>query len=115
MYHLPGDGVYSPVMEYFSGILMDYIEVPQAMSFEEMGLRCMALSRLFIIPDKGSPGKPFPEGTYWRSSRHFDDGFAKYPGTTLKERIEAYLVDCGVTLEEIAKLRSVLVEDGGKQ
>ncbi|MBR6849394.1 MAG: HD domain-containing protein, partial [Lachnospiraceae bacterium] len=43
MYHLPGDGVYSPVMEYFSGILMDYIEVPQAMSFEEMGLRCMAL------------------------------------------------------------------------
>ena len=29
--------------------------------------------------------------------------------------IEAYLVDCGVTREEIAKLRSVLVEDVGKQ
>ena len=43
IYHLPGDGVYSPVMEYFSGFLMDYIEVPQAMGFEEMGLRCMAL------------------------------------------------------------------------
>ena len=43
MYHLPGDGVYSLVMEYFSGFMMDYIEVPQAMNFWEMGLRCMAL------------------------------------------------------------------------
>ncbi len=43
MYHLPGDGVYSLVMEYFSGFMMDYIEVPQAMSFQDMGLRCMAL------------------------------------------------------------------------
>jgi len=56
-------------------------------------------------------GAPFSDGTYWRSSRHFDEGFAKYPGATLKERIEAYLVDCGVTKEEIAQLRSVLVED----
>ena len=69
------------------------------------------------IPEvlENETGKPFPEGTYWRSSRHFDEGFAKYPGATLKERIEAYLVDCGVTREEIAKLRSVLVEDVERQ
>ena len=56
-------------------------------------------------------GVPFSDGTYWRGSHHFDKGFAKYPGATLKEKIEAYLADCGVTQDEIAQLRSVLVED----
>ena len=59
---------------------------------------------------ENTSGSPFPESTYWRSSRHFDDGFARYPGVTLKDRIEAYLVDCGVTKEEIARLRETLVE-----
>lgn len=59
-------------------------------------------------------GAPFPESTYWRSSRHFDEGFAKYPGATLRDRIEAYLVDCGVTRDEIARLRGVLVEDAAE-
>ena len=57
-------------------------------------------------------GKPFSDGTYWRSSRHFDDGFAKYArsGDTLKDRIVAYLLDCGVTLEEISRFRSIMLE-----
>ena len=59
-------------------------------------------------------GAPFPDSTYWRSSRHFDEGFAKYPGATLKDRIEAYLVDCGVTREEIGRLRATLVEDAAE-
>jgi protein-tyrosine phosphatase len=62
------------------------------------------------IPDvtENSSGVPFPEGTYWRSSRHFDDGFAKYPGATLEDRIAAYLIACGVTQEEIGRVRSIL-------
>ena len=63
---------------------------------------------------ENASGVPFSDSTYWRSSRHFDEGFAKYPGATLKDRIEAYLVDCGVMKEEIEKLRSVLVEESGQ-
>ena len=59
-------------------------------------------------------GAPFSDSTYWRSSRHFDEGFAKYPGVALRDKIEAYLIDCGVTKAEIEKLRSVLVEDAGQ-
>ena len=57
-------------------------------------------------------GKPFINGTYWRSSQHFDDGFAKYaaPGDTLRDRIERYLLACGVTKEEIAKVRALMLE-----
>ena len=57
-------------------------------------------------------GKPFINGTYWRSSQHFDDGFARYaaPGDTLRDRIERYLLACGVTKEEIAKVRAIMLE-----
>ena len=56
-------------------------------------------------------GKPFINGTYWRSSQHFDDGFAKYavPGDTLRDRIERYLLACGVTKEEIEKVREIML------
>ena len=57
-------------------------------------------------------GKPFINGTYWRSSQHFDDGFARYavPGDTLRDRIERYLLACGVTKEEIEKVREIMLE-----
>ena len=55
-------------------------------------------------------GAPFLNGTCWRASRHFDEGFAKYPGRTLQEKIEAFVLDCGATPEEIAKVRANLVE-----
>ena len=67
------------------------------------------------VPDVvvNNTGKPFINGTYWRSSRHFDDGFAKYavPRDTLRDRIERYLLACGVTKEEIAKVREIMLED----
>ena len=67
------------------------------------------------LPDvvENRTGKPFKNGTYWRSSRHFDEGFAKYAkaGDTLQDRIVAYLVDCGVTEEEIRRVRGILVAD----
>ncbi len=59
---------------------------------------------------ENTSGAPFPNGTYWRSSTYFDDGFSKYCGETLRERIEAYLLDCGVTADEIASVRSILTE-----
>ena len=57
-------------------------------------------------------GKPFKNGTYWRSSRHFDDGFARYarPGDSLRDRIQAYLEACGVTAEEIDRVRGIMLE-----
>lgn len=48
----------------------------------------------------------------WRSEQHFNNGFSKYgdANTSWNERIELYLLDCGVTKEEIAKFRSIMLE-----
>ena len=50
---------------------------------------------------------------YWRHERHFDKGFAKYGDekTPWNERIRLYLLDCGVTEEEIATFREIMLED----
>ena len=68
-----------------------------------------------MLPDvvENRTGKPFKNGTYWRSSRHFDEGFARYAkaGGTLQDRIVAYLIDCGVTEEEIRRVRGILLAD----
>ena len=52
---------------------------------------------------------------YWRSACHFDRGFAKYgkDGDTLQERIRLYLLDCGITEEEIAAFRGIMAEPAG--
>ena len=43
---------------------------------------------------------------------HFDEGFAGYgdADTPLKRRIELYLLDCGVTQEEIDRFRSIMLD-----
>ncbi len=52
----------------------------------------------------------------WRGSHYFDEGFAKYgtPESSLRERIELYLIDCGVTREEIEKVRELMLEPAAK-
>ena len=57
-------------------------------------------------------GKRFTDSTDWRSSSHFDDGFAKYAkdGDTLRDRICAYLKDCGVTENEIKQVREIMLD-----
>ena len=47
----------------------------------------------------------------WRSKLHFDEGFAGYgdADTPLARRIELYLLDCGVTQEEIDRFRSIML------
>jgi protein-tyrosine phosphatase len=56
------------------------------------------------------PGVEDPK--HGRGTQHFDAGFAQYgkPGDTLRRRIELYLLDCGVTEEEIAAFRSIMLE-----
>ncbi len=53
----------------------------------------------------------------WRGSHWFDEGFAKYgtPESSLRERIELYLLDCGVTREEIEKVRELMLEPSAAQ
>ena len=50
----------------------------------------------------------------WRSKQHFDEGFAKYgdADTPLARRIELYLLDCGVTQDEIERFRSIMLDSG---
>ena len=57
--------------------------------------------------------KGYSGPTYWRREQYFDEGFAKYGGkdASWNERIELYLLDCGITREEIAKFRSIMLED----
>jgi len=49
---------------------------------------------------------------FWCLESHFDDGLAKYgkEGDSLKRRAELYLLDCGVTEEEISKFRSIMLK-----
>ena len=50
--------------------------------------------------------------SYWRREQHLHNGLKKYSGenATFKERSEAYLLDCGVTREELDKIRSILLD-----
>ena len=55
------------------------------------------------------PGVENPD--YWRSLAHLDRGFAKYghEGDTLQRRIELYLLDIGITPEEIATFKKIML------
>ncbi len=48
----------------------------------------------------------------WRSLGWLDDGFAKYgtPDMPLSERVVLYLLDCGITREEIERFRAIMLE-----
>lgn len=54
----------------------------------------------------------YKDHSFWCGEWHFDDGFAKYgdANTSWNKRIELYLLDCGVTMEEIEKFRSIMLE-----
>lgn len=47
----------------------------------------------------------------WRGTHWFDEGLAKYgdAGSPLSERVELYLKDCGVTGDEIARFREIML------
>ncbi|MBR0056868.1 MAG: tyrosine-protein phosphatase [Kiritimatiellae bacterium] len=61
------------------------------------------------IPDDIHENEP----DFWRRESHFTDGFAQYgdKGDTLQRRAERYLLDCGITEEEIARIREILLID----
>ena len=53
------------------------------------------------------------EPDFWCRESHLTDGIAKYgaEGDTWQRRAELYLLDCGVTSEEIARIREILLEE----
>lgn len=65
-------------------------------------------ARAAIVPVSPVEGEP----DYWCHESHLTDGIGKYgkPGDTWQRRCELYLLDCGVTAEEIARLRTILLE-----
>ena len=60
------------------------------------------------IPDDIHEDEP----DFWQRESHFSDGFAKYggPDDSWARRIELYLLDIGVTQEEIDRFRSIMLE-----
>ena len=65
-----------------------------------------------FYPDLPEMAKEHNGATPWRTKRHFDEGFGKYgdADTPLQRRIELYLLDCGVTQDEIERFRSIMLE-----
>ena len=53
-----------------------------------------------------------PDPGFWCRESHFNNGFSKYgsEGDSWNRRIELYLLDCGVTEDEIAKFRAIMLE-----
>jgi protein-tyrosine phosphatase len=53
-----------------------------------------------------------PDPGFWCRESHFNDGFGKYgkDGDSWNRRIELYLLDCGVTKDEIEAFRSIMLE-----
>ena len=53
-----------------------------------------------------------PDPDFWCRESHFNNGFGKYgtDGDSWNRRIELYLLDCGVTKEEIEAFRSIMLE-----
>ena len=53
-----------------------------------------------------------PDPKFWCRESHFNNGFSKYgkEGDSWNRRIELYLLDCGVTKEEIEAFRSIMLE-----
>ena len=60
------------------------------------------------LPDNYSNGDP----KFWRLYHHFGDGIGKYgkENDPLSRRIELYLIDCGVSPDEIAAFRRIMLE-----
>ena len=66
-----------------------------------------------LYPDRLPELKPDYSGKRgWRSKEYFDMGFAKYgdANTSWNDRVILYLFDCGITKEEIARFRSIMLE-----
>ena len=52
-------------------------------------------------------------GLIWNSEQHFNNGFGKYgdENSSWNDRIVLYLKDCGITDDEIARFRGIMLED----
>lgn len=61
------------------------------------------------IPDEN------PDRAFWCRESHFNDGLAKYgdANTSWNDRVVLYLKDCGITDEEIAQFRLIMLEAAG--
>jgi len=59
------------------------------------------------IPYKDAKGE-----LVWNSETHFDEGFGRYgaEGDSWNTRIELYLLDCGITRDEMEKFRSIMLK-----
>ena len=66
-----------------------------------------------LYPDRIPELRPDYSGKRgWRSKEFFDEGFAKYgdANTSWNDRVVLYLLDCGITKEEIEQFRSIMLE-----
>ena len=84
-------------------------------------LGVLGVSRHDIETDWESTFYPnIPDGRYaedyWCRGSHLTDGISKYgaDGDTWQRRCELYLLDCGITQDEIARLREILLVESGR-
>lgn len=67
---------------------------------------------LTFYPNMPGGGEKEGGNHVWNSEWHFNEGFGKYgdANSMWNERIKLYLLDCGITHEEIEKFRSIMLE-----
>ena len=67
-------------------------------------------TRIYQPPPRDDLNEKDPD--FWCRESHLTNGIAKYgaEGDTWQRRCELYLLDCGVTQEEIVRLREILLE-----
>ena len=78
---------------------------------ERTGTICYVLEALLGMSEWNlSHDYCFTNGSHEVNILKVRDGLANYPGATIMERAEAYLISCGVTVEQIASIRSILLD-----
>ena len=79
---------------------------------ERTGTVCYVLEALLGMSEWNlSHDYCFTNGSHEVNVLRVRDGLADYPGATIKDRAEAYLLSCGVTAEQIASIRDILLDD----
>ena len=65
-----------------------------------------------FYPELPEMSKDYTGPGYWRRGEDLSEGILKYGGTdaSWRERVELYLLDCGVTRNEIERFRSIMLE-----
>ena len=79
---------------------------------ERTGTLCYVLEALLGMSEWNlSHDYCFTNGSHEVNVLTVRDGLANYPGSTIQERAESYLLSCGLTADQLASIKEILLDD----